>query len=48
MQNSTYIAPEATVQNSLGLENFLSISPGAGGNETSGIGGIGGGGGIWG
>lgn len=48
MQNNTYIAPEATVQNSLGLENFLSISPGAGGNETPGIGGIGGGGGIWG
>ena len=43
MQN-TYIAPEVVVQNSFGLENFLSVSPGGGTSELPGIGDIGGGG----
>ena len=41
MQNSTYIAPEALVQNSLGLENFLGVSVGGGNNELPGAGGEG-------
>lgn len=37
----TYIAPEALVQNSLGLENFLSVSVGGGPSELPGAGGAG-------